>query len=135
MQTRSFIMVLAALTIAAGSAGAQAQTGEPRPSAAVGMDSTDGMQLQSRFEQNDARSIALQERMKADFERLRTAQERYWSEMRFYADTLSMLEQFRPRSGATFRLHDVTVGEWSVEITHASLPGSYIRARVLRPTP
>jgi hypothetical protein len=73
--------------------------------------------------------------MKADFERLRTAQERYWSEMRFYADTLSMLEQFRPRSGATFRLHDVTVKAWSVEITHASLPGGYMRARVVRTTP
>ena len=134
MSTRAFVMVLAAL-LATRSLHAQAQDSQPRPSTAVGMDSTDGMRLHSHFEQHDARSIALQERMKADFERLRTAQERYWSEMRFYADTLSMLEQFRPRSGATFRLHDVTVKAWSVEIAHASLPGGYMKARVVRTTP
>ena len=127
MSIRTLVFALGVLAAGAGSLHGQTQAAQPRP------DAINEPTVDSHFEQHDARSIALQERMKADLERLRTAQERYWSEMRFYADTLSMMERFRPRSGAVFRLHDVKADGWSVEITHASLPGGYIRATIVRP--
>ena len=89
-----------------------------------------GWEVSSNVVQDDSASQALVARIRADISALRSAQDAYRATHDTYAGTLEALA-FRPTSGATFTLQS-NAGEWSVDVTHPSLPGSGLRARARR---
>jgi len=89
-----------------------------------------GWEVSSNVVQDDSASQALVARIRADISALRSAQDAYRATHDTYAGTLEALA-FRPTSGASFTLQS-NAGEWSVEVTHPSLPGSGMRARARR---
>ena len=89
-----------------------------------------GWEVSSNVVQDDSASQALVARIRADISALRSAQDAYRASHDTYAGTLEALA-FRPTSGASFTLQS-NAGEWSVEVTHPSLPGSGLRARARR---